>query len=148
MMSAFKSGTAAVLLLVLMSTAPAAAAPPTTVTISAPNMAGFAEPLVRTKATVAIEDEDLSAAVDGFAHRQDPSDLSSLTTFLAKHPHSGWSTALWTNVGLSYLHDGYFSRALDAWQNAWTEGRDASTPEARALTDRAVGELEIGRAHV
>ncbi|MGM4986084.1 RHS repeat-associated core domain-containing protein [Rhizobium sp. 11_C7_N12_5] len=141
MMSAFKSGTAAVLLLVLMSTAPAAAAPPTTVTISAPNMAGFAEPLVRTKATVAIEDEDLSAAVDGFAHRQDPSDLSSLTTFLAKHPHSGWSTALWTNVGLSYLHDGYFSRALDAWQNAWTEGRDASTPEARALTDRAVGEL-------
>jgi len=62
-------------------------------------------------------------------------------TFLSRHPHSGWSTALWTNVGLSYLHDGYFSRAIDAWQKAWAEGQDASSPEARVLVDRAVGEL-------
>nr|WP_200985154.1 RHS repeat-associated core domain-containing protein [Rhizobium rhizogenes]QCL10057.1 RHS repeat-associated core domain protein [Rhizobium rhizogenes] len=102
---------------------------------------GFAEPLVKTKPTVVSEDEDLSSAVDAFSHRQDSSDLSSLTTFLSKHPHSGWSTALWTNVGLAYLHDGYFSRALDAWQKAWAEGRDASSPEARVLVDRAVGEL-------
>ncbi len=141
MMSAFKSGTAAVFLLALVSAGTAMAAPPTVAVFSAPGAAGLAEPLVKTKATMANEDEDLSAAVSVFQHRQDPSDLSSLTAYLAKYPHSGWSTALWTNIGLSYLHDGYFSRALDAWQKAWIEGKDASAPEARALTDRAVGEL-------
>ncbi|WP_349963057.1 RHS repeat-associated core domain-containing protein [Rhizobium sp. ZPR3] len=140
-MSAFKSGTAAVFLLALMSTGTVMAAPPTVAAFTASGATGFAEPLVKTKATIASEDEDLSTAVNAFQHRQDSSDLSSLTTFLQVHPHSGWSTALWTNIGLSYLHDGYFSRAIDAWQNAWIEGKDASAPEAQALTDRAVGEL-------
>lgn len=140
-MSAFRSGAAGLFILGLVLMGAGVAAAPLAPTSVVSSEAGFAEPLVKTKPTAVSEDEDLSAAVDGFRHRQDPSDLSSLTAFLAKHPHSGWSTALWTNVGFSYLHDGYFSRALDAWQNAWTEGRDASTPEARALTDRAVGEL-------
>ncbi|MBB3428898.1 RHS repeat-associated protein [Rhizobium sp. BK312] len=141
MMSAFKSGTAAVFLLALISAGTVMAAPPTIVSFPAPSTAGFAEPLVKTKVTLRNEDEDLSAALNAFQHRQDPSDLSSLMGFLQRYPHSGWSTALWTNIGLSYLHDGYFSRAIDAWQQAWIEGKDASAPEARALTDRAVGEL-------
>ncbi len=141
MMSAFKSGTAAIFLLALISAGTVMAAPPTIASFPAPSMAGFAEPLVKTKVTFPNEDEDLSAALNAFQHRQDLSDLSSLTAYLAKYPHGGWSTALWTNIGLSYLHDGYFSRAIDAWQKAWTEGKDASTSEARALTDRAIGEL-------
>lgn len=44
-------------------------------------------------------------------------------------------------MGLSYLHDGHFSLALDAWQRAWTEGKTATEPSARALVDRTVGEL-------
>ncbi len=141
MMSAFKSGTAAIFLLALVSTGTAMAAPPTVAVFSAPNTVGFAEPLVKTKVTLPNEDADLSAALSAFQRRRDPSDLSSLMGFLQRYPHGGWSTALWTNIGLSYLHDGYFSRAIDAWQRAWIEGKDASVPEARALTDRAVGEL-------
>ena len=41
--------------------------------------------------------------------------LRALTAFLARYPRSGWAPALLTNLGISYLHDGYFSRALDAW---------------------------------
>ncbi len=141
MMSAFKSGTAAVFLLALISAGTVMAAPPTIALFPGPSPVGLAEPLVKTKVTLPNEDEDLSAALNAFQHRQDPSDLSSLMRFLQRYPHGGWSTALWTNIGLSYLHDGYFSRAIDAWQKAWIEGKDASAPEARALTDRAVGEL-------
>ncbi|TWB45575.1 RHS repeat-associated protein [Rhizobium sp. ERR 922] len=141
MMSAFKSGTAAIFLLALISAGTVMAAPPTVASLPAPNTVGFAEPLVKTKVTLPNEDADLSAALSAFQRRRDPSDLSSLMGFLQRYPHGGWSTALWTNIGLSYLHDGYFSRAIDAWQRAWIEGKDASVPEARALTDRAVGEL-------
>jgi RHS repeat-associated protein len=140
-MSAFRSGAAGLFILGLISMGAGVAAAPLAPTAVVASTSGFAEPLVKTKATVVSEDEDLSIAVDVFSHRQDPSDLSSLTTFLSKHPHSGWSTALWTNVGLSYLHDGYFSRAIDAWQKAWDEGRDASSPEVRVLVDRAIGQL-------
>ena len=72
-----------------------------------------------------------------------PQELSSLRGFLARNPNSGWAPALLTNLGYSYLHDGYFSKAIDAWQKAWRQGNGATTPEARALVDRAVGELAM-----
>lgn len=83
----------------------------------------------------------MAQAVASYEGRSDPDDFGSLLAFLAKYPHSGWNSALLTNLGLAYLHSGYFSRALDAWQAAWREGRNASEPHARALVDRAVGEL-------
>ncbi len=103
--------------------------------------AHFAEPLVATSPTTAAEDLSLSEAVTAYEQRSKPEDVSSLTTFLSAHPHSGWAPALLTNLGLSYLHDGYFSRAIEAWKKAWAEGTKATGPEARALVDRAVGEL-------
>jgi RHS repeat-associated protein len=103
--------------------------------------AHFSEPLVATAPTSAAEDLSLSLAVAAYEQRARPDDVSSLTTFLSQYPHSGWAPALLTNLGLSYLHDGYFSRALDAWRIAWHEGKSATEPHARALVDRAVGEL-------
>lgn len=100
----------------------------------------FAEPLVKTSETKPAEDEALADAIQAYVHRARPDDLTALTGFLASYPHTGWSAAIWTNLGLSYLHYGYFSRALDAWGKAWLEGRDASTADARLLVDRAIGE--------
>ncbi len=101
----------------------------------------FAEPLVATARTTSEEDDALRRAVAAYEQRRRPDDLSSLTTYVREYPHSGWTPALLTNIGLSSLHYGYFSRALDAWQQAWREGRAAEGPEANALVDRAVGEL-------
>ncbi|KQV29314.1 peptidase C39 [Rhizobium sp. Root1203] len=103
--------------------------------------AEFAEPLVVTSPTDATEDQALLQALASYNRRHQPEDVSALTAFLVVHPHSGWAAALFTNVGLSDLHYGYFSRAADAWQHAWEEGKDASDPASRALVDRAVGEL-------
>ena len=101
----------------------------------------FAEPLVVTAPTTVEEDAALANAVRAYEQRIKPDDVGSLTQFVSKYPHSGWAPAVLTNVGLSDLHYGYFSRALEAWQQAWTEGRNAEEPQARALVDRAVGEL-------
>lgn len=104
--------------------------------------ARFAEPLVRTAPTSAAEDVALAQALASHARRRVKSnDLSDLQNFLTKYPHSGWAPALLTNLGISYLHDGYFSRAIDAWRKAWTQGKSATDPRAKALVDRAVGEL-------
>lgn len=103
--------------------------------------AHFAEPLVATSPTDPVEDQALLQALARYNHRSEAEDVSALSNFLATHPHSGWAPALFTNIGLSDLHYGYFSRALDAWQSAWDEGKDAADPHARALVDRAVGEL-------
>jgi RHS repeat-associated protein len=103
--------------------------------------AHFAEPLVPTSPTTSAEDQALLQALTAYSHRAVPEDFSSLNAFLSIYPRSGWAPALLTNLGLSYLHDGYFSRALGAWERAWKDGEDAGDPPAKALVDRAVGEL-------
>ena len=49
---------------------------------------------------------------------------------------------------LAYFHDGYFTRAMDAWLGAWAEGRQHKDPLVKALVDRAVGELARMHARV
>ena len=99
------------------------------------------EPLVATAPTGAAEDAALLTAVNRYQNRANPDDFSALTGFLAAYPKSGWRVAVLANLGIVYLHYGYVSRALDAWSAAWRDGKEASEPRARALVDRAVGEL-------
>jgi YD repeat-containing protein len=101
---------------------------------------GFEEPLIATSPTSAGEDETLGRAVKAYRERTDD-DFRDLEDFLAGHLQSGWRVAVLTDLGFSYLHGGYFSRAVEAWEAAWQEGRDATEPHARALVDRAAGEL-------
>ncbi len=122
--------------------AEAASAPGTAEPVAAAiRAAHLAEPLMATGPTTPAEDQALLQALAAYGKRATPDDVGSLTAFLARYPHSGWAAALLTNLGISYLHYGYFSRALDAWNQAWHEGKGATEPQAKALVDRAVGEL-------
>ena len=100
----------------------------------------FAEPLIPTKATSNAEDAALIDAISAYRGRKAPDDFSALITFLNNHPQSGWTAGLRTNLGLAYLHYGYFSRADEEWQKAWLTGKAVSAPAARTMVDRAVGE--------
>ncbi|OUM02635.1 hypothetical protein A8M77_10240 [Variovorax sp. JS1663] len=71
-----------------------------------------------------------------------------MIAFADAHPHSGWRAAVLTNLGIGYYRAGYFSKALSAWEQAWQAGRDARDPAAKALADRAVGELARMRARL
>ena len=87
------------------------------------------------------ENAALAAALRGYAQRKTPDDFSSLDGFLAKHPQSPWRAALLTNLGLEAYRTGRYSRTLDSWSEAWRLAKDATDAPARALADRAVGEL-------
>lgn len=130
----------------ILAASPASAAPspgPLAASTSAMDVidrAALAEPFVRTVATTSDENQALADALGKYRNRASSDDFSALTGFLASNPGSGWSAAVWTNLGLAYLHSGYFSRALDAWGQAWKLGKGAQAPEAKAIIDRAIGQ--------
>ncbi len=101
----------------------------------------FEEPLVATGTASPKEDEALLHALRSYRDRAIEDDFTSLIDFLKHQPNSAWRVALLTNLGLSYYHYGYFSKAIDSWQQAWQVGKLFTEPRAKALVDRAVGEL-------
>ncbi len=101
----------------------------------------FIEPLFPTGASAPGEDADLLQAIRQYRTRTSPDDYQALTGFLNSHPQSVWQVALLTNLGLAYYQDGRFTLAIDAWENAWRLGKDATEPHAKVLVDRALGEL-------
>jgi hypothetical protein len=102
----------------------------------------FEEPLVPIGGEPgADENADLAAALLGYAKRSGPDDFASLTGFLEKHPNSPWRAALLTVLGLEYYNTAYYSRALEAWQQAWALGQKATDARGKFLADRAVCEL-------
>jgi RHS repeat-associated protein len=110
---------------------------------------GLAEPLVATGPTTQREDSDLDTAIAAYttapsqvALQADFADYTKpLVAYVSEHPGSPWNAALLTDLGIGYYYAGYFSRALTSWQQAWVLGRNAATPQARIMVDRAVGEL-------
>ncbi|EJB01774.1 RHS repeat-associated core domain protein [Rhizobium leguminosarum bv. trifolii WSM597] len=107
------------------------------------NVVGLPEPLVTTGSVSQSESNALREAVTSFAQDPNLSKNNKLAEYLDRFPQSNWAPAINVNLGLLYLHDGYFSRAVTAWREAWELGRDAREPQARALVDRAVGELAL-----
>jgi len=110
---------------------------------------GLQEPLVATGATTLKEDADLDAALA--AYRSAPERLGPqadfadyakpLVDFVSQHPDSLWNAAILTDLGCGYYSAGYFTRALTSWQKSWELGRNATSPQAKIMVDRAVGEL-------
>lgn len=101
----------------------------------------FEEPFLPTGPTSPREDAELRQAIERYKARAVEDDFSAMTGYLAALPQSGWRVAVLTNLGLSYYHDGYFSKAIDSWEQAWREGKEAEDRRAKPIIDRAVGEL-------
>ena len=102
---------------------------------------GLEEPLVATGSSSEQEYAALSESVRAYQHRVLPDDTGALKAFLTDHPTSAWRLALLLNVGLSDYRYGYFSRAINDFDQAWAAGRSETDTHAKALADRAAGEL-------
>jgi tetratricopeptide (TPR) repeat protein len=138
---------ASIIVPALIACLPAAGAPPTeapTAKIS-PQLsamaARFEEPLIATAPVSEAENAALLAALKAHEGRATPDDFTAIRSFLSDYPASGWRIALLTNLGFSYYSYGYFSKAIEAWDQAFQNGRSLTEPHARALADRALGEL-------
>jgi RHS repeat-associated protein len=131
--------------------APAAAAPAAASNVPAAAVmqaAHFEEPLVPTAASSDEENAALLRALDTYRTQTAKDDFSPFTAFLNAYPKSAWRVALLADIGLLDYHYGYFSRAIDAWQDAWDEGRNSTDPRVKALVDRVAGELLIMHARL
>jgi hypothetical protein len=83
----------------------------------------------------------LASALLQYSRRSGPDDFTSLTSFLENHPRSPWRAALLTGLGLEYYNTAYYSRALEAWEEAWVLGQKATDARGKFLADRTVCEL-------
>src|SRR5438876_2570982 len=102
----------------------------------------FEEPLIPIGGkTTGKENQLLAEALSAYLKAGTPGDVRPLTDFLETFPRSSWKAALLTDLGIVYRKTGYFSKALEAWEDAWRLAKDQTAPEARALCDRAVSEL-------
>ncbi len=102
----------------------------------------FEEPLVPVGGRAsAEEDKALSQALADYRQGGAGEDVSAIAGFLERHPRSVWRASLLMNLGLVHRRTGYFSRALADWEEAWQLAKDETDLEARAVADRAVGEL-------
>jgi RHS repeat-associated protein len=119
-------------------------------------MPGMEEPLVATGPVTERENKDLDAALSDFHDAPakagpagDYDDYAKpLLGFVAAHPNSNWNAALYTDLGFGYYRAGYYSRTFTYLEKAWQLGRNATTPQAHLMVDRAVGELARMHARV
>jgi YD repeat-containing protein len=102
----------------------------------------FDEPLVPMGARTSVqENQALSGALLAYLRGRDVENVSPILAFLEAHPGSAWSTSLLTDMGIVYRRTGHYSKALKAWEDAWTLGKHETDPRASAIADRALAEL-------
>jgi len=101
----------------------------------------FEEPLIPMLGSpTSNENSALAQALTTFANRSVLDDFSALTDFISSSAYS-WYPSLSFCLGWEYYHTGHYSKALDAWEDAWLWSKDETDPRAQALADRAIGEL-------
>jgi RHS repeat-associated protein len=102
----------------------------------------FDEPLVPYGTpTSGVENQSLAHSIMIYLDAGGGENVEPFLGFLKDHPQSPWRGSILTNLGIVYRRTGYFSRALDAWGEAWKQTKSATNGNAKATADRALGEL-------
>ncbi len=102
----------------------------------------FEEPLVPVgRSPSAHENRRLAVALRQHTSRSDPDDFSVLERYLEEQPDSVWAPSVAFNLAGEYYNTGWYSKSLRMWERAWPLLKPASDLHAKALADRAAGEL-------
>ena len=133
------------MLVFFLAGVPLQAAPPQNTPAAAQlhKVDGFEEPLVAMHATTPQENRALADTIAAYRMQPTFEDLTAFERFVKDYPQSGWRVGVLANLGLAYYRQGYFSRAIDAWERAWQaeKSRPADNPMGKMLADLAIGEL-------
>jgi RHS repeat-associated protein len=113
---------------------------PTTVEITHARI--FQEPLVPCDGAPSQDENDaLANALVAFASRTNSDDFSALENFLDSDFGGNWYPSVLFNLGWEYYNTGYYSKALDAWEEDWYWLQDETGDPQKRLADRCLGEL-------
>src|ERR1017187_7244293 len=92
----------------------------------------FEEPLIPDSNDARTgENQALANALIAYSTRLTADDFSSLTMFLAQFPDSRWQNSLLLHLGTEYYNNGYYSKALASWEQAWQHLKDATDPKIK-----------------
>jgi len=106
---------------------------------------GMEEPLVAAGASVPEQEAELRQIIEQFVATNATAADFAVTAkpfedFAAKYPSGPWTMSVLASLGFEYFHDGYFSRALAAWDRAWPMGKGSTVNEVKRLADKVMGE--------
>ncbi|MBS1784168.1 MAG: hypothetical protein JST24_01925 [Acidobacteria bacterium] len=114
--------------------------PPTTQAIRSIRV--FQDPLVPVSGVPSdAENGALARAIERYHAAGKTEAVEPFTTFLEGHPDSPWRASLEANLGMTYFHGGYFTRALKVWDDALARTLGVAGSEAAAVRVRALQEL-------
>lgn len=102
---------------------------------------GFEEALVPFGPSDAAEDRALLVLVQGWFDRNDGENTAELDQFIRSHPRNAWTPSLALNLGLIHYRQGRFTQALEQWQLAWDQGRNADGVAQQRTVQRAYTEM-------
>jgi len=90
----------------------------------------------------ADEKAALLAAIDQYWAGQDREDFTPLEKFLTQYPNTAYKAAMLINLGYLAYHYGYYSRAVDDYEKAWTLAKALPstdvTAEQKIISDAGI----------
>ncbi len=101
----------------------------------------FQEPLVPNGQTTVAENQALAGALMAYLKAASREETSAIESYLATNPESPWTASVLLGLGIVYRNTAHFSKALPAYQRVWDLAKGAVDPRAKAVADRALGEL-------
>jgi len=103
---------------------------------------GFPSALVPMGGRTTVEEnKDLADAMLAHWRGNETVKIEAITGFLEKHPKSPWRASLMAGLGVDYRQAGYFSRAIEVWEDAWRLSRNEKQLMAREVADQVVADL-------
>ena len=100
----------------------------------------FPEPLIPLGTSSPAENTALAAAITRYASAGRLFDVAPFTEFLQQQPSSVWRASLQASLGGLHRASGYYTRALRAWDEAWTLSKDDTSVAGRAVADLTAGQ--------
>lgn len=91
----------------------------------------FPEALHPSRQPTAAENRSLLAALSAFVTRTNRDDVAAIETFLADFPAGAWNFSLRTELGSEYYRTGWYSKAVEAWEQVWRGRTNAGANAAQ-----------------